>query len=164
MSPVDDDQPLRDRSPPEGVRIREGRPDDRTAVLGILDGAALATDRDAIVAALQSGDSGAQSDQERDAAAAEPGPRRALVAERTDGGPLLGALVLVGDRIAALAVRPGRRGQGIGAALVAAAARRRDRLTGRAPAAVREFYETLGFDVSAIQGDDAVEISVSVER
>ncbi|MFB6228342.1 MAG: GNAT family N-acetyltransferase [Halobacteriales archaeon] len=67
------------------------------------------------------------------------------------GGVVLGALVLDGRRIEALAVRPRRRGQGIGSALVRAA---RDRADGHLIAAfdahLREFYERLGFAVDPI--------------
>ncbi|PSQ42746.1 GNAT family N-acetyltransferase [Halobacteriales archaeon SW_5_68_122] len=62
-------------------------------------------------------------------------------------GRLLGALVLDGEEIVAVAVRPGRRGQGVGTALVEAAAARRERLTAGFDPGVRPFYESLGFEI-----------------
>ena len=67
-------------------------------------------------------------------------------------GRLLGALVLDGEEIVAVAVRPGRRGQGVGTALVEAAAARRERLTADFDLEVRPFYESLGFDVECADG------------
>jgi GNAT superfamily N-acetyltransferase len=64
------------------------------------------------------------------------------------GGAVLGALVLDGRTVEALAVRPRRRGQGIGSALVRAA---RDRVDGSVNAVfdarLRLFYEQLGFTI-----------------
>ncbi len=74
--------------------------------------------------------------------------------EDSRGNPLLGALVLDGERIAAIAVRPRRRGQGVGTALVAAAARRRDRLTARFDPSVRPFWASLGFAIEPVDGRD----------
>jgi GNAT superfamily N-acetyltransferase len=65
-------------------------------------------------------------------------------------GRVLGALVLAGDRITAVAVRRGRRGQGIGTELVEAAADRRDRLVATFDADVRPFWEALGFELEAL--------------
>ena len=68
-------------------------------------------------------------------------------------GRLLGALVLDGEEIVAVAVRPGRRGQGVGTALVeAAAADRRERLTAGFDPGVRPFYESLGFEIECDDG------------
>lgn len=69
-----------------------------------------------------------------------------------DGRRILGALVLDGEEIEAVAVRPGRRGQGIGTALVETAAKRRDRLTAGFDRGVRPFYERLGFEVECDEG------------
>ena len=67
-------------------------------------------------------------------------------------GRLLGALVLDGEEIVAVAVRPGRRGQGVGTALVEAAAARRERLTADFDPEVRPFYESLGFKIECAGG------------
>lgn len=77
---------------------------------------------------------------------------RLLVAVE-DGG-VLGALLLESDQpgfaeIEAVAVRPGRRGQGLGTALVRAANARHDRLVARFDARVRSFWRALGFDIEA---------------
>lgn len=74
--------------------------------------------------------------------------RRSAVLVAESDGPIVGAVVLHGDEIEAIAVRPGRRGQGIGTTLVEAAARRRPHLAAGFDPAVRPFYERLGFDVS----------------
>ena len=67
-------------------------------------------------------------------------------------GRLLGTLVLDGEEIVAVAVRPGRRGQGVGTALVEAAAARRERLTAGFDPGVRPFYESLGFEIECDDG------------
>ena len=73
--------------------------------------------------------------------------RRSAVLVAVDGGRILGGLVLSGVEVEAVAVRPGRRGQGIGTALVGEAAARRPVLTAGFAPDVRAFYESLGFDV-----------------
>lgn len=112
--------------------VRTASPDERVAVLNVLDGALLATD----------------GVGERIAAGG------VLVAVSDDGVErILGALVLDGDHIDAVAVRQRRRGQGIGTALVEAAAERRDRLTAEFDADLRPFYEQSGFDIEATETD-----------
>lgn len=67
---------------------------------------------------------------------------------------VLGALALDGNEIVAVAVRPGRRGQGVGTALVEAAAECRPRLVARFDDRVHAFYEALGFEIEpATQSD-----------
>jgi GNAT superfamily N-acetyltransferase len=78
--------------------------------------------------------------------------RRSSVLVADSGGRIVGALVLCGRDIEAVAVRPGRRGQGIGTALVEAAARRRPRLRAGFEPAVRPFYERLGFEIRCSDG------------
>ena len=74
----------------------------------------------------------------------------ALVA--VDGDRIVGALVLDGCEIDAVAVRPGRRGQGVGTALVEAAADRRPSLSAGFDPSVRAFYTALGFEVRCSDG------------
>lgn len=101
-------------------------------MLNVLDGAALATDHDRVVESVE---------REATLVAVEP-------AEDDDGGdPVLGALVLDGERVVAVAVRRRRRGQGIGTALVRAALARRERLTATFDADARPFYAALGFAI-----------------
>ena len=136
-----DGDPLDQVATPDGIAVREATPGEVADVLGVLDAAALATDHDRV----------------RESVAA--GSTLVAVRDGRDTDPpsetVLGALVLVGiDReddgaseIDAVAVRRGRRAQGIGSALVAAAADRRDRLVAEFDAGVRPFYESLEFDV-----------------
>jgi GNAT superfamily N-acetyltransferase len=66
-------------------------------------------------------------------------------------GRVLGALVLDGDEVAAVAVRRARRDQGVGTALVEAAADRRDRLVAEFDTGVRPFWEGLGFEIESLE-------------
>jgi len=123
------------RTPAGEVRVREAAPAEVIDALGILEPALLEVD---------------------------PGRLRSLaegdgaVLLAVEGGRTLGALVLgdgavgsPGDRrIEAVAVRPGRRGQGIGRALVRTASERaRGSLIAAFDSDLRPFYERLGFDV-----------------
>ncbi|SHH13092.1 GNAT family N-acetyltransferase [Halobaculum gomorrense] len=66
----------------------------------------------------------------------------------TESADVVGTLVLDGTRVEAVAVRKRRRADGVGTALVAAAARRTDApLTATFRTQVRPFYEALGFEV-----------------
>lgn len=104
------------------MQVREARPDERGAALNVLDAAMLESDRtDEGVLLVAVGDAS-----------------------------VVGALVLVGDHIDAVAVRRRRRGQGVGSALVAAAGERRERLVAEFDAGVRPFYESLGFAVQPV--------------
>lgn len=105
--------------------VREADTDALPAVMTVFDGALLATDVDAVRAAADRGD--------------------LLVADAD--GRVLGACLLDGERIRAIAVRRSRRDQGIGTALVEAAAARRDRLVAEFDPRVRPFWESLGFEV-----------------
>nr|WP_202932677.1 GNAT family N-acetyltransferase [Halorussus salinus] len=55
--------------------------------------------------------------------------------------------------IDAVAVRRARRGQGIGSALVRAAAERHARLTAEFDPGVRPFYDALDFSIAPVEGD-----------
>jgi GNAT superfamily N-acetyltransferase len=78
--------------------------------------------------------------------------RRSSVFVAVEEGRILGALVLRGSEIEAIAVRPGRRGQGIGTALVERALARRPVVVAGFDPAVRPFYEHLGFEVRCSGG------------
>lgn len=126
------------------TRIREATPADVPAVCNVLDGAALETDVERIRASVDRGETlVAVSDADGGATAADP-----------SDGTVLGALVREGDRVLAVAVRRRRRGQGIGSALVRAAAADRDRLVASFDADVAPFYESLGFDVVPLDSPD----------
>jgi sulfur carrier protein ThiS len=107
---------------PADVTVGPAHESERATALSIIDMAGLQVDREAVMA----------------------GERDVLVAV-TDGR-VLGALVLDGERIEAVAVRPGRQGQGIGSSLVAAAGARRERLVAEFGVKLRTFYEDIGFD------------------
>lgn len=100
-----------------------------------------------VMTVFDSGNLEVDPEQVRNAAA----DGRLLVA--AEDGRVLGALLLEPDRcrgsgeIEAIAVRPGRRGQGLGTALVQAAAARHDRLVARFDPGVRPFWRSLGFDI-----------------
>ena len=111
-----------------GVRTRPGRPADHIAVMGVLDAAMLAVDAGTVRERLADGD----------------------VVLAVDGDRLLGALVLDGREVEAVAVRPGRRGTGIGTALVEAALDRRGGLVAEFDARVRPFYRAMGFEIEPI--------------
>ncbi|MFC7204893.1 GNAT family N-acetyltransferase [Haloferax namakaokahaiae] len=105
--------------------VRVGDSDDFLDVMRILDAGLLEAEAAEVRAKLDAGD--------------------CLVGD--DSGRVVGALVLDGDEIDAVAVSPSRRGRGVGSVLVEAAAERRDRLVAEFDAGVRPFYEALGFTV-----------------
>lgn len=105
--------------------VREATVQDLPDVMNVLDGAVLEAD--------------AASVRDR---IADDAVLVAVAEER-----VLGALVLDGNHVDAVAVRRRRRGQGIGTALVEAAAERRERLTAAFDADLRPFYEKLGFEI-----------------
>jgi GNAT superfamily N-acetyltransferase len=114
-----------------GVEIRDGDADDLLDVMRVIDGSLLDIDADEVRERLDEGD--------------------VLVAE-TSAVRVVGALVLRGSHVAAVAVARTRRGRGIGSALIEAAARRNPRLTADFDPGVRPFYESLGFDVEERDG------------
>ncbi|WP_058826839.1 GNAT family N-acetyltransferase [Haloferax sp. Q22] len=115
----------------DGVRVREGDPDELVGVMRVLDAGLLEADADEVRDRLAAGD--------------------CLVAEAS--GRVVGALVLDGDYIDAVAASPSRRGRGVGTALVRAALDRRGRLAADFDGGVRPFYESLGFDIEVRGGD-----------
>jgi GNAT superfamily N-acetyltransferase len=110
--------------------IRAARPADFLGVMRVLDAANLETDPASVRDRLETG---------------------VLVA--CAGDRIQGALVLSGNEIEAVAVRRSQRDQGLGSALVAAAAARVDGpLTAEFDGAVRAFYERQGFAVERLDG------------
>ncbi|POG56823.1 GNAT family N-acetyltransferase [Haloferax marisrubri] len=109
----------------DATTVREGDPDELVAVMRVLDAGLLEADAGEVRDRLAAGD--------------------CLVAEAS--GRVVGALVLDGDYIDAVAASPSRRGRGVGTALVRAALDRRGRLVADFDGGVRPFYESLGFDI-----------------
>ncbi len=116
------------------VRVRPATVEELPDVLNVLDGGALAVDSGRLRSAI-----------DRDAVLV-------AVAGPSDAERVVGALALDGEEITAIAVRPGRRGRGIGTALVEAAADRRARLVAEFDADVEPFWTTLGFDTRPLNG------------
>ena len=110
------------------VAVREATPDERHAVMNVLDGAMLEVETDRVASDTTT----------------------TLVA--CEGDRVLGALVLDGEEILGVAVRRARRGQGIGTALVETAAARRERLVAEFGDRERPFYESLGFETTPLGG------------
>lgn len=123
MTPPSADRPT--GHGPADVTVRPATIDDLPAVLTVFDAAVLATDVETVRVAIDTDD--------------------VLVAAVEDR--ILGALLLVGEEIDAVAVRRSRRDRGIGSALVTAAAARRERLVAEFDPRVRPFYESLGFAI-----------------
>ncbi|WP_410765949.1 GNAT family N-acetyltransferase [Haloferax sp. DFSO60] len=113
------------------LTVRAGTADDFLDVMRILDAGLLEADASDIRTKLDAGD--------------------CLVAESS--GRVVGALVLDGDFIEAVAVSPSRRGRGIGTKLVRAAATNRERLVATFDAGVRPFYEALDFAIERAEGE-----------
>lgn len=108
------------------MSVRTADPSEHADVLSVLDAAALQTDSEQVRAAI-----------ERDVV---------FVATPDEGETVLGALVLSGGEIVAVAVRPGRRGQGIGRRLVSRAKRSRERLVAVHERGVTPFWTAVGFE------------------
>ena len=111
---------------PDSLCVRPASVAELPDVLNVLDGAALETDTGRLRGAIDG---------------------EALLVAVADGDRILGALVLDGAEITAVAVRRRRRDQGIGTALVEAAATRRTRLVAEFDARVRAFWERVGFEI-----------------
>jgi GNAT superfamily N-acetyltransferase len=119
------------------MRVRAATPAQHAELLSVLDGAALQTDSEQIRNAIDRGDAFVAHSE------------REATHNRDETPPVLGGLVLDGSKIVAVAVRPGRRGHGIGRALVTAAKGRRKRLVMECEPSVRQFWEAVGFELSA---------------
>jgi len=116
------------------VTVRPATADEHATVLAIIEAAALRTSAATVERAIDDGD--------------------VLVATPDDADRVLGVLVLDGTEVVNVAVRPRRRGQGIGKALVEAAADRHGRLMAECHADLRPFYASLGFDLRVAHPDD----------
>ena len=110
------------------MHVQEATQEDLPAVMTVFDSAMLDTDVDAVREAIDRGD--------------------VLLAVQEDR--IIGACLLVGEEIDAIAVRQKRRDQGIATALVDAAAEDRDRLVAEFDPAVRPFWSSLGFEVEPV--------------
>ncbi len=117
--------------------IRPATPDELAAVRNVLDGAALAVERSLSEAIAEQVVFVAVSERET----------------------VLGAVVLSGREITAIAVRPGRRGQGIGTRLVDAVERTTGETTGthqqalvaEFDASVAKFWRSVGFTSEKVE-------------
>ncbi|WP_148413725.1 GNAT family N-acetyltransferase [Haloferax sp. KTX1] len=129
-----DDTPKTDGDTTEddGIRVREGDPAELVAVMRVLDAGLLEADAGEVRDRLAAGG--------------------CLVAEAS--GRVVGALVLDGDYVDAVAASPSRRGRGVGTELVRAALDRRGRLVADFDGGVKQFYESLGFDIEERNGDE----------
>ncbi|WP_255494088.1 GNAT family N-acetyltransferase [Halarchaeum sp. CBA1220] len=119
------------------VAVRPARASERVDVLSVLDAAMLETDAEALADHIDAG-------SVLVAVAGERSERVVGVVEARETES--------GAHIEGVAVRQKRRNQGIGTALMEAAAERWRPLTADFDADVRPFYETLGFDV--VETDD----------
>ena len=108
------------------VAVRPATPDEYVTARSILEGALLTVERDRLA--------------------------RSSTLVAVAGGRILGVLVLSGCEIDAVAVRPGRRGQSVGTALIEAATDRRPSLSAGFDPSVRPFYVSAGFDVRCSGG------------
>lgn len=110
--------------------VRTATLEDLPAVMNVLDGAALAVSAPTVRRRIETGH---------------------VLISVSESGTVLAAMVVIprqtGVHVEAIAVRPGRRNQGIGSRLVAEAADRWERLTAAFDSGVSDFYEVLGFDV-----------------
>ena len=122
------DAPETDGDTTDEIEIRHGRESDLLDALRILEGAMLKIGASQIRKRTESGEM--------------------LVAEID--GRIVGALVRDGEHVEAIAVRPRRRGQGIGSALVEAAEGRWTPLVAEFDSRVKPFYEALGFEVESL--------------
>ena len=119
------------------VDVRPATEDDLPAVMNVLDAAVLEVDASAV----------------RDRIAGSHGGGGVLVAvagERVLGACVVDASDGAGGHVVAIAIRPGRRGQGIGSALVEAAVELWGPLAADFDEDVRPFYESLGFEVEQV--------------
>ncbi|GAA0224029.1 GNAT family N-acetyltransferase [Haladaptatus pallidirubidus] len=118
------------------MTVRPATFDEHLSVMRIVDGAMLEADANEVKKRIEAG--------------------TVLVAE--EEGRILGTGVLEprdsGAHIDAIAVLRARRAQGIGRELVETAGERYGRLTAEFESTVRPFYESLGFDIESVEGNE----------
>ncbi len=125
------------------MRVRPATRDDLAAVMGVLDAAMLEVDAATVERWIDAGDEGAvlvAVEDSRVLAACALDAHEAAHPDARDGTA----------HVDAIAVRRRRRDQGVGSALVEAAADRWSRLTAEFDADLRPFYESLGFEVEPV--------------
>ena len=127
--------PASDRD--DRVDVRPATEDDLPAVMNVLDAAMLELDASTVRDRIDGGDGGG-------------GVLVAVADERVLGACVVDPSDADGGHVEAIAVRPGRRAQGIGSALVEAAADRWGPLAADFDEDVRPFYESLGFEVERV--------------
>lgn len=115
------------------MEVRTATSTDLPAVCNVLEGALLRIDVDETKRAID---------------------EDAVLVTVSESGTVLGVVVLDGREITAIAVRRRRRGQGIGTALVEAAAERHDELVAEFDERVARFWRSLGFDIEPIPSSD----------
>jgi GNAT superfamily N-acetyltransferase len=119
------------------MHVRRATTDDRVGIRNVLDAGLLEIDTTVFRAAIPDG--------------------RVLVAVESrvdeEESPILGALVVDDDEIDAVAVRPGRRGQGVGTRLVETALDRHGHLAVAFDERVRPFWESLDVSIDSVDGD-----------
>lgn len=115
------------------MHTRTATAEDLPAVLTVLDSALLQTDAGDLRAATEKG---------------------AVLVTVSPADTVLGALVLDGAEITALAVRRRRRDQGVATALVEAAARRHGSLSAEFDRRVLPFWRSVGFDTEPLAESD----------
>lgn len=129
------------------MNVREARRNEIDEIHSIIEATMLELDPDLIQSILSSQTNGS-----------------VLVAVDSHEGPILGAIVVQEGHVVAIAVRPNRRGQGIGSELIIAAARRTDDpLTATFDPAVAPFYERLGFELEPIEETSRVRAIFSAD-
>jgi len=117
------------------MEICQATPAHHAELLSILDAAAIRTDGDATRSAIERGD------------VLIALPDYGIEAQRDHSVPVVGTLAVDDAEIVAIAVRPGRRGQGIGRALVTRAKQDRQRLVAEFDPGVRPFWAAVGFEI-----------------
>jgi ribosomal protein S18 acetylase RimI-like enzyme len=121
------------------VDVRPATEDDLPAVMNVLDAALLDVDAADVRGRIAGSHDGG-------------GVIVALAGERVLGACVVDPSTGDGGHVEAIAIRRGRRGQGIGSALIEAAVERWGPLAADFDEDVRPFYESLGFEITTLGG------------